>query len=673
MAIWLGLIGGSFYWAVYDTREEEKLMARNTARAIFQQVLVSRQWNVAQGGVYVPVTPRTRPNSLLQVPNRDLTADNGLKLTWIDHGYMIRQMSALAKSNAQGFQLHLTSLAPLDEKNRPFAWERPWLEAFKQGSQEQGDFFVEGGIRQYRYMAPLRVESACLKCHGQQGYKLGDVRGGLSVSLPYPTYFHKHLTSSYGAVMGIGLCLIFFGGGLYERRRRLFEATFNSPIPCCVTDKNFRILMANRSYWAVFGPRPDQPKILKCHAHRPGDFCHSENCTLLRILANSGQFTFESVKRIGGLARHFIITAKPLLDGRGRTIGIVESFQDITERKGGEEALEQLNLKLETLSITDGLTGIANRRHFDEVLAQEYARHSRSDEQLSLILLDIDFFKSFNDFYGHVKGDDCLQQVARVVADCAVRPFDLAARYGGEEFACILPATGSAGAVAIGEKIRQGIIALAIPHRRSKVAAWVTASLGIVTLRCTGGGTGRELVARADRLLYQAKAAGRNRVEADSPWEIPVENKDKIVQLRWQNSFCCGHPVIDAQHQSLVQLCNELLGVMLRARFTSEVAVLIQRLLEEIKDHFKAEEEILGSTKFPGLKEHAEEHKRLLARGIELAEEFKLSGLRVGDLFQYLVNEVVMHHLLEADQKYVSYLGQARVPESKGQMEINWD
>lgn len=176
---------------------------------------------------------------------------------------------------------------------------------------------------------------------------------------------------------------------------------------------------------------------------------------------------------------------------------------DITEK----------NRELEALCITDGLTGIANRRCFDEILVQEYARHARTGAELSMIMLDVDHFKAFNDNYGHINGDECLRQVAAVIKSCTCRPADLVARYGGEEFACILPETGQGGAVAIGDNIRSSIMALAIPHVGSSVANQVTASLGVVTVNCISDGSAVDVVAKADELLYQAKLKGRNRLE----------------------------------------------------------------------------------------------------------------------------------------------------------------
>ncbi len=188
-------------------------------------------------------------------------------------------------------------------------------------------------------------------------------------------------------------------------------------------------------------------------------------------------------------------------------------ISDITERKQAEFVLEEANRRYKSLSFTDGLTGVANRRRFDEVLDREYSRHTRSGGELALILLDIDYFKSYNDTYGHVQGDDCLRTVSQAISSCITRPADLVARYGGEEFACILPETDLRGAVTIAEKIRQTIVDCAIPHDSSKAAAHVTASLGVVVVTCTLDQTCEDILNQVDELLYLAKSRGRNRVE----------------------------------------------------------------------------------------------------------------------------------------------------------------
>ena len=210
---------------------------------------------------------------------------------------------------------------------------------------------------------------------------------------------------------------------------------------------------------------------------------------------------------------------------------VTELRQEIREHYLLETALEESNRKLEALSSTDGLTGIANRRCFDEVLAREYARNARSEDVLSLIMLDLDHFKAFNDRYGHIKGDECLRSVARVIFECVSRPADLCARYGGEEFACILPETDGNGAYTIAEEIRQGIIALAIPHGDSSVADHVTASFGVLTVRCSPLQTVEDAMAQVDALLYRAKTTGRNRVIQEKPHDIPQSDKSQFVMV----------------------------------------------------------------------------------------------------------------------------------------------
>ena len=658
MAAWICIPGAFLYWIEMDTRQEEKKLALGIAKAFFQQIVISRRWNASHDGVYVPITPQIQPNKYLTPPqNKILTTDNGLKLTNINPSYMTKELAELAKENEDGIQFHMTSLKPINPDNKATEWEKHWLNSFKHGSKEQGEFFDEGDTIWFRYMAPLLVERSCLKCHAQHGYNEGDIRGGLSVSVPFPSHTHFNIFFGYSAVVGIGLIFIYLGATFYERKRRLFDATFDSPVPTCITDSNFTILMANESYWAEFGALPTPPKTILCYDHRPGESCHTTNCPLTRIMGGSSSYTYEAIKVKAGETQHFIVNAKPLLDARDKVVGVVESFQEITDRKQAEEALADSNRKLQALSNTDGLTGIANRRYFDKVLAQEYTRHTRSEEELSLILLDIDYFKLFNDFYGHIHGDECLQEVARVIAACAARPADLAARYGGEEFACILPETDRKGAIGVAEKIRREIIARAIPHKDSKIAECVTASFGVVTVRCTPNGSATDVVAQVDDLLYRAKSSGRNRVESLTPSDIGEGNKDPLVQLAWKDSFCCGNEMIDSQHKALFLIANELLEAVLSPRpATTEIAAIISRLLDDVSQHFHDEELILQKINFPGMSQHVAEHAELLAKAQKMAEELKASTLSVGDVFQFLASGVVIQHMLEADREFFPFI-----------------
>lgn len=166
---------------------------------------------------------------------------------------------------------------------------------------------------------------------------------------------------------------------------------------------------------------------------------------------------------------------------------------------------------LRELTLTDGLTGVANRRAFDEKLAGEWRRCARAQVPISLIMVDIDQFKHFNDFYGHQAGDACLQQAGAAMRRAAMRPQDVVARYGGEEFAILLPQEDLAGAETVARKVLDEIAGLNIAHERSSVAPVVTVSMGVTTLTPHEQRDPTQLVTNADALLYEAKAAGRNR------------------------------------------------------------------------------------------------------------------------------------------------------------------
>lgn len=176
---------------------------------------------------------------------------------------------------------------------------------------------------------------------------------------------------------------------------------------------------------------------------------------------------------------------------------------DISEHKKAEE-------QLYNLSMSDGLTGIANRRCFDEFLDQEWRRAMREGMPLSLVMGDIDFFKNYNDACGHQEGDDCLRRIAHVIRDSLHRPGDMAARYGGEEFAVIMAGTESPGALILAESMRSQVEARALPHRKSSVSGVVTLSMGVATIVPVPGSAPAELILAADQALYRAKMDGRN-------------------------------------------------------------------------------------------------------------------------------------------------------------------
>lgn len=247
-----------------------------------------------------------------------------------------------------------------------------------------------------------------------------------------------------------------------------------------------------------------------------------------------------SLHTSGGELRWSQTTLTPILDAEGKVSRLVAIDSDITKQKLAEDQIRQqnekisaqkeqlehinlrltetnqqlteVNVKLEDLATHDGMTGIANHRRFQEFLQMEWRRATRYSRPLTLILLDVDYFKRYNDRYGHQAGDECLRKIARTLAGTVQRSNDLVARYGGEEFAAVLSETSQEGAAVVAERIRQAVEALEIPHEDSSIAAQVTVSLGAAVLLPGSVRDPSGMVKAADDALYRSKQEGRNRV-----------------------------------------------------------------------------------------------------------------------------------------------------------------
>ncbi|MEI7769379.1 MAG: diguanylate cyclase [Chloroflexales bacterium] len=382
---WLALVSASASWNIEQIWAAHQRADLQVARSFFELIVTVREWNAQHGGVYVPVSDLIQPNPYLHVPDRDISLPNGVTLTKVNPAYMTRLISELTQKGGNQIRFHITSLNPLNPGNAANPWETQALTSFE--AKALGEAYGWDGQAQiFTYMAPLITQQSCLKCHADQGYKVGDIRGGISV-------------------------------------------TFNiQPI----------------MIWPV----------LLSH--------------LLIGLVGLGAI---------------------IVFGRQLT----QAFAD-----------------LERQSQFDGLTQLHNRSYFDMYLHREFLRSRRQQQPLSIILCDVDYFKSYNDIYGHQPGDSCLRRIANALTETLKRPGDLVARYGGEEFVIVLPDTHAEGALAIAEQVRAKIESLGIEHNGSKVSRYVTLSLGVAI----SGGDLREeiLLKRADQCLYRAKQAGRNMV-----------------------------------------------------------------------------------------------------------------------------------------------------------------
>jgi diguanylate cyclase (GGDEF)-like protein/PAS domain S-box-containing protein len=322
------------------------------------------------------------------------------------------------------------------------------------------------------------------------------------------------------------------------------------PIAYIVWDKKFRVVTWNPAAEAIFGFTFDEAKgrhpyetIVPPEAQPQIDEIWG------RLLA--GEALARCVNENRTKEGHAIVcewTNTPLKQLDGAVLGVMSMVQEITERKRAEEEihklnqeleqrvkertaqLETVNKELEAFSYQDGLTGVSNRRYFDRLLELEWRRCGRSSSSLSLIMIDVDYFKIFNDTYGHLQGDECLKQIAVCIASKAQRAGELAARYGGEEFIVLLPNTEIEVARSVAEEMRSAVEALNLPHPASLAAEYVTISLGVAGDIATSRGNPHDLVGAADRALYSAKSSGRNRVSIEFPFsEIsqPGRNCDR--------------------------------------------------------------------------------------------------------------------------------------------------
>jgi len=284
-----------------------------------------------------------------------------------------------------------------------------------------------------------------------------------------------------------------------------------------VTDPKMAILSVNGGFVRTTGYSEAEvlgktPRILQSGKQGP-EFYQ----TMWRSVFQTGQWEGEiwNKKKDGSIYAEWLnISAIQGSDGKVKNyVGI---FSDITEHKLLEQRLKDENKELLNLSNTDSLTALANRRFFDPVLEREWRRGQRTVTPLSVILIDIDCFKNYNDLFGHLTGDACLKAIARTLESVIKRPADVIARYGEEEFIAVLPNTDSDGAVELAEQLRRSVERLRIPHPTCTTGDVVTISLGIATVVPRPSGSASQLVSRADQALYTAKRFGRNRVVPDS-------------------------------------------------------------------------------------------------------------------------------------------------------------
>ncbi len=314
---------------------------------------------------------------------------------------------------------------------------------------------------------------------------------------------------------------------LKESVRQLSQLVDGSPVPTFVIDAEHKVTHWNRACerltglcrndvlgqtyaWKAFysEPRPLMADHVVSGAEEAVIAEHYQTFSRSALISDAVEAE-AFFPNMGESGRWLFFTAAPLRDSESRLTGAIETLEDITEQRTAQAALEKLASR-------DGLTGIANRRCFDEKISLEWKRTRRDSQCLSLLILDIDHFKIYNDTYGHPAGDRCLRQIAGALESVLFRPSDMVARYGGEEFAMILPGSNREGAAVVARRILDRVAELTIPHS-GEAGGHVTLSIGIATAQAQTGMTPDGLISSADKALYRAKEGGRNRFIADHP------------------------------------------------------------------------------------------------------------------------------------------------------------
>jgi len=531
-------------------------LARERGTVLFRLIELTRDWNAMHGGVYAPITEKTRPNEYLEHPRRDLETTDGQRLTMINPAFMTRQIAEIAEK-IDGVKFHITSLNPIRPANKADEWEAESLKLFEKDGIKERLSLIEGDAATvHRYMAPLFVKEPCLRCHAKQQYKLGDIRGGISITMPATRALNIRDQQRQRALLFYGLaalviaCLLHFVAArtrrhlanlkhlagqqellIGERTRELSVANRslqaeveqrkqsenelrisaavmeNAAEGIMVTDGDNRIIRVNPAFTVITGYRPAEvlgknPRVLSSGRHDAAYYT-----ALWAGLEQDGHWSGDIWNRRKDGSAILCALAIASISERQSGVGrYVATFSDITRRKEVED-------KLRHRASTDPLTELPNRALFFDRLQQSLSQAERYAQTFALFYVDLDHFKEVNDSLGHAAGDQLLIETARRLQQ-AVRESDTVARLGGDEFAIIL--TQVQGQSEVEDVARRIVDDLASPFKLEAGVAHVSGSIGIA-IWPDGGKDTDTLTHNADLALYKAKAGGRSTYKLHVP------------------------------------------------------------------------------------------------------------------------------------------------------------
>jgi PAS domain S-box-containing protein len=376
--VWTLVAAGSLWWNLTQHREESVTIARHIAEATYERDALYRRWAAGHGGVYVPVTPETPPTPYLaQQPERDLITPSGRRLTLLNPAYMSRQVYALAKKEGLP-RGHLTSLKPIRPQNAPDAWEKQGLLAFERGMVEVSGVLTFKGKAYMRLMRPFRTEASCLQCHAEQGYKLGDIRGGISVAVPMAPILAENWPSRHSLILGhlmlwmLGLAGIILGGrqigmnaaaAMQAQEAAAAAAMAVQTVDgmldgVILTDLRGRITHTNKALTEYFGW--DREVLGEPATKLVMD---KDGAKLLAGLAACLEEGFKRDLECGLLTKDghevpVLINASRITDAQGRPLGVIGVIRDITVLRRAETALEAERRRL--LSLLEELPAYVN-------------------------------------------------------------------------------------------------------------------------------------------------------------------------------------------------------------------------------------------------------------------------------------------------------------------------
>lgn len=491
------------------------------ARTHFQDQVNTRKWNALHGSVYVKPNRELKPNKYLK--DNTLKTDKGETLIRINPAWMTRQLSELLTTG--DFHFKITSETPINPINKADEFEKRALKYVRKNSSNE--YFELNENEKYRYLGALIIEKSCLPCHEHQGYKIGDIRGGISISLSTDDY-EDIVTYVMDRAFIIKMIIIFLLTSIlllihkqFRNNENLQDEVFKQTKEIrdtkkllqevLDTDHNFlmvadgkKIILANKTMLDFFNVSSLEV-FLKKYGHISSFFITEEDEEYLSDYIDGEHWLsylnneqknkdLKILMNKDNKKRYFKPHTKELtIDNRKLNIII---FDDITKE------LVKIN-SLEEKAAKDDLTNLFNRGKFNEVLSGEISLSKLTSSQLSIIFLDIDYFKTVNDKYGHDAGDYVLIELAKIL-ESSVRKNDFVARWGGEEFIILMQSTNAQEAYISAEKIRKYVESYNFFKGGNQ-----TVSLGVT--QYNDNEPEADFIKRVDDALYEAKESGRNK------------------------------------------------------------------------------------------------------------------------------------------------------------------